>query len=93
MRLARPFQKVEIICQYIIYSMTKSNIERVINVGGALFVSSLGMTAGLVMGTVIQLFIRPNSDDPMKTTLLREIVVYTPAILGGFIGYTLAYNP
>jgi hypothetical protein len=75
------------------YTMTRSNIEQVVNVGGALFVGSIGVTAGLVVGTMLQLFIQPNGNDPMKTTLMREAIVYAPAILGGFIGYRLAYNP
>jgi hypothetical protein len=73
--------------------MEKSKIEQVVNVSGALFVGSIGVTAGIVVGTVLQLFIQPNGNDSKNTILLREAVVYVPAIIGGIIGYNLAINP
>jgi hypothetical protein len=73
--------------------MARTKVEQAVNVGGALFVGSIGVTAGLVVGTVLQLLIQPNGNDSKKTIFLREAVVYVPAIVGGIIGYKLAINP
>lgn len=74
-------------------SKNRSDIEQVLNVGGAVFVGVVGATIGLAVGTGIQLLIQPNGNDSKKTELLREAVVYVPAIVGAVIGFKLGYNP